>query len=99
MNKMDKNLINDMVNYIIEEGTQQTTEGNYIFYDRDFKDKFNITNEFLYRNIEDIVRLLERKEEISNIQYETIKELVIYIDVSFYLDYCPNVEIWEEEED
>jgi len=30
MNKMDKNLINDMVNYIIEEGTQQTTEGNYI---------------------------------------------------------------------
>lgn len=81
--------IREIADKIIDEGTNNTTEGNYVH----FYDEFGERSAFVKRNLLDIVGELYRHQEVSDV--ELTPEA---FDTNFYLDYCPNY-IPKEEED
>ena len=74
---------------IVADGTQNTTEGNWVNY----FDEFGEDEEFARENAEDIAAELERRQEVSDVELTPDA-----FDTNFYLDYCPNY-IPNEEED
>lgn len=66
---------------IVEEGTQNTTEGNWVR----FFDEFDRDEEFVKANAEEIAAALERREEVADVEVTPDA-----FDTNFYLDYCSN---------
>ena len=73
---------------IIEEGTRNTTEGNWVHY----FDEFGEDAQFVQDNAAQIAAELEQHQEVSDVEL-----LPDAFDTNFYLDYCPNTEEQEEE--
>ena len=73
---------------IIEEGTKNTTQGNWVHY----FDEFGDDARFVKDNAAQIVAELEQHQEVSDVEL-----LPDAFDTNFYLDYCPNTEEQEEE--
>ena len=73
---------------IIEEGTRNTTEGNWIHY----FDELGDDAKFVQDNAVQIIAELEQHQEVSDVEL-----LPDAFDTNFYLDYCPNIEEQEEE--
>ena len=66
---------------IIAEGTENTTEGNWVtFFDELLRDE-----NFAKANAEEIAAELERHQEVSDVELTPDA-----FDTNFYLDYCPN---------
>ena len=84
-----KERIAEIADKIIEEGTKNTTEGNYIH----FFEEFGKHAEFAKDNAEEIAEELSKHEEVSDVELTPDS-----FDTNFYLDYCPNY-IPKEEED
>lgn len=84
-----KERITEIADKIIEEGTKNTTEGNYIH----FFEEFGKHAEFAKNNAEEIAEELSKHEEVSDVELTPDS-----FDTNFYLDYCPNY-IPKEEED
>lgn len=83
------NKINEIVNYMISEGTEQTNEGNYCFYLDELKEKFSISFEWLEDNLDEIMEELELKQEVSYVDFEYAdRENDSYFSIYFNLDYC-----------
>ena len=74
---------------IIEEGTENTTEGNWVV----FFNELTGDEEFAKENVKEIVEELESDKAVSDVEFDNA-----CIDTNFYLDYCPNY-IPKEEED
>ena len=66
---------------IIKEGTQNTTEGNWVVY----FDELGGNGEFAKANAEEIAVELELRQEVSDVELTPDA-----FDTNFYLDYCPN---------
>lgn len=66
---------------IIEDGTQNTTEGNWVVY----FDELGDNGEFAKANAEEIAVELELRQEVSDVEVTPDA-----FDTNFYLDYCPN---------
>ena len=66
---------------IIAEGTENTTEGNWIHY----FDEFGEDETFARENAEEIAAELELHQEVSDVELTPDA-----FDTNFYLDYCPN---------
>ena len=81
--------IREIADKIIDEGTSNTTEDNYVY----FYDEFGERSAFVKRNLLDIVGELYRHQEVSDVELTPES-----FDTNFYLDYCPNY-IPKEEED
>lgn len=77
-------MINEIVNYMIDFGIENTLYGNYCFSFVDLKDYFKI--EFNEETIDNIIRELATHEEIADIDYDE-DEISLY----FYTNYCPNL--------
>lgn len=73
---------------IIEEGTKNTTQGNWVHY----FDEFGDDARFVQDNGAQIAAELEAHQEVSDVEL-----LPDAFDTNFYLDYCPNIEEQEEE--
>ncbi len=84
-----KERIAEIADKIIEEGTKNTTEGNYIH----FFEEFGKHAGFAKDNAEEIAEELSKHEEVSDVELTPDS-----FDTNFYLDYCPNY-IPKEEED
>lgn len=84
-----KERIAEIADKIIEEGTKNTTEGNYVH----FFEEFGKHAEFAKDNAEEIAEELSKHEEVSDVELTPDS-----FDTNFYLDYCPNY-IPKEEED
>ena len=84
-----KERIAEIADKIIEEGTKNTTEGNYIH----FFEEFGKHAGFARDNAEEIAEELSKHEEVSDVELTPDS-----FDTNFYLDYCPNY-IPKEEED
>lgn len=84
-----KERITEIADKIIEEGTKNTTEGNYIH----FFEEFGKHAGFAKDNAEEIAEELSKHEEVSDVELTPDS-----FDTNFYLDYCPNY-IPKEEED
>ena len=80
--------VRDIADKIIEEGTRNTTEGNWVHY----FDEFGEDAQFVQGNAAQIVAELEQHQEVSDVEL-----LPNAFDTNFYLDYCPNIEEQEEE--
>lgn len=74
---------------IVRDGTQNSTEGNWINY----FDEFGKDSAFVQRNAEEIATELERHREVSDVEL-----LPDAFDTNFYLDYWPNY-VSQESED
>ena len=83
-----KERITEIADKIIEEGTKNTTEGNYIH----FFEEFGKHAEFAKNNAEEIAEELSKHEEVSDVELTPDS-----FDTNFYLDYCPNYIPKEEE--
>ena len=66
---------------IIAEGTENTTEGNWIHY----FDEFGEDETFAREHAEEIAAELELHQEVSDVELTPDA-----FDTNFYLDYCPN---------
>lgn len=83
-----KERIAEIADKIIEEGTKNTTEGNYIH----FFEEFGKHAGFAKDNAEEIAEELSKHEEVSDVELTPDS-----FDTNFYLDYCPNYIPKEEE--
>ena len=68
---------------IIEEGIENTTQGNWVHY----FDEFGDDARFVHDNATQIAAELEAHQEVSDVEL-----LPDAFDTNFYLDYCPNTE-------
>lgn len=81
-------LANILAECIIAEGTQNTTSGNWIVYFDEIKTKMGVEFEEGDGLIDAIVEALRKNsEKVAEVSVENDS-----IDVTYYLDYCPNVE-------
>ncbi len=81
--------VREIADKIIAEGTENTTEGNWVHY----FDEFGEDETFARENAEEIAAELERHQEVSDVELTPDA-----FDTNFYLDYCPNY-IPQEDED
>lgn len=68
---------------IINEGTENTTQGNWII---NF-DQFGENETFVRENIEDIAEALNKREEVADVIIDENG-----IDTNYYTNYCPNLD-------
>lgn len=80
--------IKSIVDRIVKEGTENTSEGNWIVYFDEFKDD----EQFVREHQEEIADALSTREEVAEITIENEG-----FDTTYYLDFCPNYE-WKEGE-
>ena len=73
---------------IIKEGTENTTQGNWVHY----FEEFGNDAQFVQDNAARIAAELELHQEVSDVEL-----LPDAFDTNFYLDYCPNIEEQEDE--
>ncbi len=83
-----KQKIKSIVDDIVKEGTENTSEGNWIVYFDEFKDD----EQFVREHKEEIADALEEREEVSDVVLDDDS-----FDTNFYLSYCPNYE-WKDGE-
>ena len=84
-----KERIAEIADKIIEEGTKNTTEGNYVHFFEDFGKHAGFAKD----NAEEIAEELSKHEEVSDVELTPDS-----FDTNFYLDYCTNY-VPKEEED
>ena len=75
--------IDKIVYDIVNEGTEDTTQGNWII---NF-DQFGEDETFVRENIEDIVEALNKREEVADVIIDENG-----IDTNYYTNYCPNLD-------
>ncbi|MDD3227965.1 MAG: DUF3849 domain-containing protein [Oscillospiraceae bacterium] len=84
-----ENSLKRIVEYMVQEGTQNTTQGNWIMGFKEFPSKLGGA-EFIAAFQGDILHLLEQTEAVADAACVGGS-----FDVCYYLDYCPNVEMQE----
>ena len=80
--------VRGIANKIIEDGTKNTTQGNWVHY----FDEFGDDAQFVQDSAKEIAAELELHQEVSDVEL-----LPDAFDTNFYFDYCPNMEEQEEE--
>ena len=73
--------VREIADKIIAEGTENTTEGNWVHY----FDEFGEDEAFAKEHAEEIAAELERHQEVSDVEL-----MPDAFDTNYYLDYCPN---------
>ena len=66
---------------IVEEGTENTTKGNWVVYFNELTGD----EEFAKTNAQEIAEELGRHESVADVEFDNT-----CFDTAFYLDYCPN---------
>lgn len=74
---------------IVEEGTENTTEGNWAVYFNELTGD----EEFAKTYAQEIADELGRHESVADVEFDNT-----CIDTAFYLDYCPNYTPHEDED-
>lgn len=80
--------IKSIAEKIIEIGTQNTTQGNWIIPYREFGDD----EAFVQTNAQRIADELSAHEQVSDVEITSE-----HFDTNFYWEYCPNYELKDEE--
>lgn len=90
--ELTKKLI-EVADYIIKQGTTNTYEGNWIFnFDEIPSDILGV--DMLHEHLDSIRNLLLNRQEVADVEISGDT-----IDVVYYLDFCPNVEQEEIDDD
>lgn len=86
-------MTNQIVKWMVLEGTKNTLSGSYCFYLDEISDKFNLKNEEIRIISEEILEKLKLKEEVADCNYGLDESFYIV----FYLAYC-GIEVEVEED-
>ena len=81
-------LVREIADRVIKEGTEKTTSGSWMAYFEEFGDE----ELFITNNSDEIVNELYKHQEVAEADVADDA-----FDMTFYLDYCPNIEEQEEE--
>lgn len=81
--------IKSIVESIVDEGTKNTSEGNWIIYFEEFKED----EQFVREHKNEICTQLAFRREVAEVSMDDE-----CIDTTYYLDYCPNYEDEQYEE-
>ena len=81
-----ENSLKRITAHIFQEGSQNTTQGNWIMGFDDFPPELGGAD-FIAANHRDILRLLEQTDAVADVELSNGG-----FDVCDYLDYCPNAE-------
>lgn len=65
-------IINEIVDYMIKEGTDKSSLGFYYFYGIDIMCQFHVNEQFLDDNIDLIMDELRKREEVLNIFFDDV---------------------------
>ena len=87
-----ENSLKRIAKHIVQEGTQNTTQGNWIIGFDEFPPELGGAD-FIETHQRDILHLLEQTEEVADAVL-----LDSGFDVGYHLDYCPNAEQREQDE-
>lgn len=97
-------MIKKIVDYMIQEGTQCTTSGNWHFSFDEIADTFEVTPQWIEEHADDFEDEIYSHEEIADegcwFDYDddTDPDRKTGFDLLFWLGYCPYAEEDEEEE-
>ena len=80
--------VREIADKVIKDGTENTTSGSWMAYFEEFGDK----ELFITNNSDEIVNELYNHQEVAEADVADDG-----FDMTFYLDYCPNIEEREEE--
>ena len=80
--------VREIADKVIKEGTENTTSGSWMAYFEEFGDE----ELFITNNSDEIVNELYNHQEVAEADVADDG-----FDMTFYLDYCPNIEEREEE--
>nr|WP_294487705.1 DUF6329 domain-containing protein [uncultured Anaerosporobacter sp.] len=83
-------LMTATVDYIVETGKQNTTEGNWIIGFDELAQQTGFEHDF--NSMDTIMDMLHEREEVADVELGDSS-----IDVCYYLDFCPNYEPHPEE--
>ena len=87
----EREKINDIVDRIVKEGTENTSGGTWVVY----FDEFGEDEQFVREHQEEIVDALGKREEVADSSIEDEG-----FDTTYYLNYCPNFEdTWHKFDD
>ena len=75
---------------IVEEGTENTTEGNWVVYFNELTGD----EKFAKTNAQEIAEELGRHESVADVEFDNA-----CFNTAFYLDYCPNYILKDGEEE
>ena len=81
-------LVREIADRVIKEGTENTASGSWMAYFEEFGDK----ELFITNNSDEIVNELYKHQEVAEADVADDA-----FNMTFYLDYCPNIEEQEEE--
>lgn len=74
--------IKNLVNSLVETGTKESTEGNYVFFFESFTEE---EQELFSKHTEELEDVLTSRKEVSDVIW-----LEDSIDINYHLEYCPN---------
>lgn len=89
-----KNL-NNIANEMIKKGTENTNYGNWIFYYDEAYDGVFL-GDLEEEEIDTLVEILEEREEVAEVDVDFDEG---FIDIDFWLMYCPYANFEDEEEE
>ena len=92
---MDELKVKEIVDYMVEHGTESTHYGNWIFGVEDDLAAFSeMSNEWLMEHYNDIYDELISREEVAAAD-EDMENGVHLFSIYFYTSFCPN--LYDEE--
>lgn len=85
--KSDEERIQALADFMVDKGTHETAEGNYIFYFDDIPED----KQFIYDHAEAIRDEMASREEVADVDVlgDTNGDC---FDITYYLDHCPNLD-------
>lgn len=78
-------MIKQIVNWLVEIGTTNTSNGTWVVYYDEIASKFDITEDWVHTHRDEIIDELDSREEILS---ETWGEEDGYFDMNFCLNAC-----------
>ena len=89
---MDELKVKEIVNYMVEHGTESTHYGNWIFGVEDDLAAFSgVSNEWLMQHYDDICHALIKREEVAQVDREVNNRGMHLFSIYFYTSFCPNL--------
>ena len=88
----ESKVVKQIADWMVKAGTENTTEGNWIFNTEKIAEKFGVTINWVTAYREEIVDALYKHEAVADVIYEWLTfGTVEYFDIDFYTGFCPNL--------
>ena len=82
-----RNYVPAMVKWMVEEGTKNTSSGNWIFTSAEIAEAFPVAESSVIEMFGAILTEVYKHE--ANVNFESDGSATF--DLTFYTDYCPNI--------